>query len=62
MPWRMGRSGLWPDGGQRWQRSMRHVKGHYNHEWNEVADGLAKRGCGGRRYVGPPPPMVRPVD
>ena len=33
---------------------MRHVKGHSNHEWNEVADDLAKRGCGGRRYVGPP--------
>ena len=33
---------------------MRHVKGHSDHEWNEVADDLAKRGCGGRRYVGPP--------
>ena len=33
---------------------MRHVKGHSDNEWNEVADDLAKRGCGGRRYVGPP--------
>ena len=33
---------------------LRHVKGHSNHPWNDKADDLAKAGCGGRRYCGPP--------
>ena len=31
---------------------MRHVKGHSNHEWNEVADELAKKGCSGKYRYG----------
>ena len=31
---------------------MRHVKGHSNHEWNEVADELAKKGCSGKYRCG----------
>ena len=33
---------------------MRHVKGHSDHEWNEVADGLANRGRSGQRHAGYP--------
>ena len=33
---------------------MRHVRGHSDHPWNDKADDLAKLGCGGRRYCGPP--------
>ena len=32
---------------------MRHVAAHSNHPWNEEADRLAKRGCGGRSHYGP---------
>ena len=34
---------------------MRHVKGHSNHEWNEVADKFAKKGCGGAYRYGDMP-------
>ena len=39
---------------QRKAEERRAARADSNHEWNEVADDLAKRGCGGRRYVGPP--------
>jgi len=32
---------------------MRHVKGHSGHEWNDKADRLANKGCGGATYYGP---------
>ena len=33
---------------------MRHVKGHSNHRWNDLADKLANIGCGGGRRCGAP--------
>ena len=33
---------------------MRHVKGHSGHPWNDKADDLAKKGCGGKRHYGTP--------
>ena len=38
-------------GGQLW---LRHVKGHSDHTWNDVADRLADQGRQGRKYAGPP--------
>ena len=39
---------------------MRHVKGHSDHQWNDVADALADQGRRGRVRSGPP--GVRVVD
>ena len=33
---------------------MRHVKGHSGHPWNDKADSLAKKGCGGQWHYGTP--------